>query len=773
MNQTSNWRERLQSLLAEYVTRQHILKSDTQAKGIGTNRIERARAWHAELVDNDLAAPGWPKSVGGLDLSVQDQIDYYRMTTAAGAPPHPCPLSFIVAPTLIKHGTDEQRSRFLRPLLRADEFWCQGFSEPGAGSDLASMSTRAVRDGDVYRIRGQKVWTTMADRADWMFALVRTGPAGRSTEGITYVLIPMNSKGITVRPLRDISGATHFAEVFFDDVEVSVNNVVGQEGQGWSIMRTSLGHERATAFLADEFKYRRTIDQVFAFIVKQGLDSDPVLLQTVADLESDVRTIAANSARALKAVLDGEDPGGIASINRLVKSEFEQRLHSVALRAAGPFAAVGSRAANAIDGGRWTYGYLMSRATTIGAGTAEIQRNTIAESVLGLPSHRGEKTRPAAIVAGAPVLLSDSTEAELREVLAKALQTLVDVDTMLDPEASCDSLDSAVWSALTQFGLPALALDESVGGSDGGPRLLYVAIEEAARALAPVPLVPTVIALEVAVAAGALALVQRIASGETASFVVPLDDGGWVTYEGELPTWDGSRLNGSVAVVAGAPAAEILVVLARRDDGGGELIIEVDPHADGVSVVPQQPLDLTASTGTVTFAGVNGSVVAEGSDIQRALRRARRGALLAISADSVGVAAQALQMAVSWAVEREQFGRPIGSFQAISHRCADMLVELEGARGQVLSSAEANLDEDDSDPLVELAAAAAMHRAIKAAEAVIQIHGGIGFTWEHPAHLLLRRANANAVALGRPERHRERAAQQLLKPFRAVHQSMS
>ena len=217
----------------------------------------------------------------------------------------------------------------------------------------------------------------------------------------------MDSPGITVRPLRDISGAAHFAEVFFDDVEVDVANRVGAEGDGWSIMRTSLGHERATAFLADEFKYRKTADKVVDLLLSQGLGDDPLVRQDVARLESGVRTIAANSARALAAVLRGEDPGGVASVNRLVKSEFEQHMHALALRTTGPHAALGSRAPGAIDNGRWTFGYLMSRATTIGAGTAEIQRNTIAESVLGLPSHRGEGTRAAAVVPGAPLAVSE------------------------------------------------------------------------------------------------------------------------------------------------------------------------------------------------------------------------------------------------------------------------------------------------------------------------------------------------------------------------------
>jgi acyl-CoA dehydrogenase len=754
--QSDGWRPRLERLLEDYGRR--------RAGAEKPNRIDNARAWHAELVDNHLAAPGWPASVGGLDLPLEDQLDYYRMTTAAGAPPHPCSLSFIVAPTLIQHGTQEQKDRFLTPLLRADEFWCQGFSEPGAGSDLASLSTRAVRetreDGtEIYRVNGQKVWTTMAERADWMFALVRTGPQERSTKGITYLLIPMTSPGITVRPLRDISGGTHFAEVFFDDVEVPVDNVLGAEGDGWSIMRTSLGHERATAFLADEFKYRRTADQVIALLIEQGLGDDPLVRQDIARLESGVRTIAANSARALAAVLRGEDPGGVASVNRLVKSEFEQHLHALALRAVGPYAALGSRAAGALDNGRWTFGYLMSRATTIGAGTAEIQRNTIAETVLGLPSHRGEATRKAAVTPGAPLALAEEDERELRDALAKTLDANVDLDALLDIKRPIGASDPSTWSALVQFGLPGLAVDESLGGAGADPRLLHAAIEEVAKALAPAPLIPTVTALHVVTAldtAPARAIAERITGGASAAFAIPLDDAGWATDE--LPDWDGARLTGVVPIVAGAPVAQVLLVLARLSGTVGLVVVSVNPGTAGVDVAAQQPLDITGTIGSVTLTGAAGSLVADGEPVHRALAHVRRQALLAVAADSIGVGSRALAMAVAWAGERHQFGRAIGSFQAISHRCADLLVALEGARSLLLAASEAA----EPDFLVDLAAAAALDAAVTAAQGAIQIHGGIGFTWEHPAHLLLRRAESNAVLVGRAAALRDRAARAIL-----------
>ncbi len=743
---TGDWRTRLTALLDDYRNRPRPKTS--------RERFEAAIAWQSELVDAGLAAPGWPRAVGGMELELEDQLDYYRMTTAAGAPKHPCGLSFIVAPTLIVHGTEEQKERFLDPLLRAQEFWCQGFSEPGAGSDLASLSTRAVRDGDVYRVTGQKIWTTMADKADWIFALVRTGPAGRGTDGITYLLIPMNSPGIEVRPLRDAAGGHHFAEVFFDDVEVPVTNRIGAEGKGWSIMRTSLGHERATAFLADEFRYRATVDKVFRLAAEQGYADDPLVRQELAEMETGVRVIAANSARALDAVLRQEDPGGVASVNRLVKSEFEQHMHRLALRLTGTGAVLGNRSEGVVDKGRWSYGYLMCRAATIGAGTAEIQRNTIAESVLGLPSHRGEGRRAPAVAPGRPLAAPEEDEAALREVVGAAVASYVDTESLLARAGRSADYDIGLWDELVKFGLPGLAAPEPLGGGGAPLRLLCAAIEEAAYNLAPIPLVPTVIALEILLAAGADEAARRVTGGATAAFVAPIGDGGWITDSG-LPVFDGGTLTGVVERVAGAPVADVFVVLATDPATGGLVLATVDPTA--ATLTAQESVDLTATVGIVAFEEAAATVIAEGEAVESALARARRVSQLAVAADSVGVANRALAMAVDWAGQREQFGQPIGSFQAVSHRCAYMLVGAEGARGQVLAAADRGEDDPDAETASDLATAAALRAALDAGESCIQVHGGIGFTWEHPAHLLLRRAVANEAWLGRPEVLRDRA----------------
>jgi len=748
---TGDWRDRLTALLDAYAKRPRPKTSK--------ERVEAARAWQSEMVDAGVAAPGWPKAVGGLELGLEGQLDYYRMTSAAGVPKHPNPIAFIVAPTLIVYGTEVQKKRFLEPLLRADEGWCQGFSEPGAGSDLASLSTKAVRDGDNYRVTGQKIWTTQAAEADWMFALVRTGPPGRSTAGISYLLIPMDSPGIDVRPLRDASGGHHFAEIFFDDVIVPAENVVGEEGDGWSVMRTSLGHERATAFLADEFRYRGLVDKVFSLVLDRGYADDALVRQELALVETGVRAIAANSARALDAVLRQADPGGVASVNRLVKSEFEQQLHRLAHRLTGSGAALSNRSEGAVDGGRWTYGYFMTRASTIGAGTAEIQRNAIAEQVLGLPSHRGEGTRPAVVAPGRPLTQPEGDEVAVREVLAATMVSHTSTEQLLSWASKTADYDIGLWDELIRFGLPGLALPEEFGGGGAGLSLLMAAVEEVGYAVAPVPLVPTLIALEVLRQAGATEPVRAVCDGATAAFVVPVDDEGWVV-DGRLPVLDGACLSGSVERVTGAPVADRLVLLAREAATGDLVLGTANPIE--VEIEPQESVDVTGTIGVVVLDGVEPEIIARGTEATRILDAAQRVAQLVLAADSVGVANRALALAVHWAGQREQFGHLIGSYQAISHRCADMLVAAEGARAQVLSAADLHAEHADACLCADVAAAAAFDAAVSAAEGCIQIHGGIGFTWEHPAHLLLRRATANQVALGRPENLRDRAAGALL-----------
>jgi len=354
----------------------------------GSERIEFQRAWARRLADDGYAAPGWPRAYDGMALGPAEQFVYHQEIARARVPAHPSPPSFICGPTLIEHGTDEQRERFLARMVRGDDLWCQGFSEPGAGSDLSVLRTVATRDGDEYVVNGSKVWTSHAFRTDWMFALVRTGGSGR--DGISYLLIPMRTPGLEVRPLRDMAGDAFFAEVFFTDVRVPVANRVGEENGGWPIMRTTLGHERSTAFVANAIRYRDIVGQLMAVAREHGATADPRLRQRLAAIEIDARILELNSLRMLQNILRDGAPGPAASLNRLFHGTFEQRLHEVAVDVLGAGGMLAPSDPHSVQRGRWVWGMLRTRASTIGAGTAEIQRNTVGERILGLPSERQE-----------------------------------------------------------------------------------------------------------------------------------------------------------------------------------------------------------------------------------------------------------------------------------------------------------------------------------------------------------------------------------------------
>ncbi|WP_375489346.1 acyl-CoA dehydrogenase family protein [uncultured Mycobacterium sp.] len=247
------------------------------------------------------------------------------------------------------------------------------------------MRTRAKRVGDQYVVSGHKMWTTNARHADWMFALVRTGTPESRQHGISYLLIDLSCVGVTVRPLRDMTGGSSFCEIFLDDVQVPVRNLVGAENEGWAIARTSLGHERSTAGVAQAMRYRRIVDELHQLARDCGRNTDPAMRQRLAGIEVEVRLITLNNMRTLASVLDGNEPGPVSSIGRLMLAEFEKRLHELAIDIIGAASMLDPADRHSIQKGRWVRGFLTTRASTIGAGTAEIQRNTIAEQVLGLP----------------------------------------------------------------------------------------------------------------------------------------------------------------------------------------------------------------------------------------------------------------------------------------------------------------------------------------------------------------------------------------------------
>jgi alkylation response protein AidB-like acyl-CoA dehydrogenase len=296
----------------------------------------------------------------------------------------------MAGPTIIAYGTEEQKKRYPARILSCEEIWCQGYSEPNAGSDLAALQTRAVRDGDHFVINGQKVWTSLAHMADWMMLLARTDPDAPRHKGITYFLLDMHAPGVTVKPLRQLTGDAEFNEVFFDNVRVHERQVLGEVNNGWAVGLTTLMYERLALGFGLQVRLRIALESLIEMgrrVEKTGraVTRDPLLRQKLAQLWIDTEALKYTGARAITKLLRGELPGPEASAGKMGWVETHQRLQELAMEIEGPYAQLVRGSDRTIDGGVWQYGFLRSRANSIEGGTTEIQKNIIGERVLGLP----------------------------------------------------------------------------------------------------------------------------------------------------------------------------------------------------------------------------------------------------------------------------------------------------------------------------------------------------------------------------------------------------
>jgi alkylation response protein AidB-like acyl-CoA dehydrogenase len=352
--------------------------------------VESLRRWQRRLYDGGWIALHWPSEYGGQGATVVENFIFAEELARARSPELIGRIGLnLVGPTLIAHGSEEQKRRYLPGIPPAEELWCQLFSEPGAGSDLAALSTRAVLDGDEFVVTGQKVWTSYAQVARWGILLARTDPDAAKHKGISFFVVDMRAPGITVRPLRQLTGGSEFNEVFFDDVRIPRANLVGAPGDGWKIANTTLAHERGTnarqmvvhrQLLGELVELARTTRRGAATAAK-----DPVVRQDVAEIAIEVEIQRLLNYRALTRVLRGEGVGPEGSLNKLFWSEMSQRLHDAAFRILGPASQLVRGSAHAVAAGRWQRSLLYYRAGTIFAGTSEIQRNIVAQRVLGLP----------------------------------------------------------------------------------------------------------------------------------------------------------------------------------------------------------------------------------------------------------------------------------------------------------------------------------------------------------------------------------------------------
>ncbi len=343
------------------------------------------RAWSRAQYDAGYAGLTWPKEYGGGGAPYTHQAIFLEEMARAEAPPHIGVIGLGMAgPTIIAHGTEQQRSRYLAPILSAEEIWCQGFSEPGAGSDLAGVRTSARLDGHRFVVDGQKVWSSFAHIADRCILLTRSDPESTRHAGLTYLIVDMHAPGVEVRPLRQITGEAEFNEIFFSGVEVPVENVLGEVGGGWQVAMTTLLHERGTLGFALQAALEVQIRKLAALARDRG--ADPLQRDRIAREWIEMQALRFTNYRALSQLVKSGMPGPEGSISKLVWSEANQRVTKLALELLGPDASLGDD--NAPYAGYWQYQQLRSRGNTIEAGTSEILRNIVAERVLGLPRSR-------------------------------------------------------------------------------------------------------------------------------------------------------------------------------------------------------------------------------------------------------------------------------------------------------------------------------------------------------------------------------------------------
>ncbi|ONI71294.1 acyl-CoA dehydrogenase [Actinosynnema sp. ALI-1.44] len=373
-----DFRQQLRAWLAENLRGEFADLRGAGGPGREHEHYEQRREWDRTLAKAGWSCLGWPVEHGGRGASTRDQVVFHEEYAAANAPARVNHIGEeLLGPTLIAFGTQAQQARFLPGIRAVEELWCQGYSEPGAGSDLASVSTTATLDGDEWVVTGQKVWTSLAHEADWCFVLARTEPGSRRREGLSYLLVPMRQPGVEVRPIRQLTGTSEFNEVFFDKARTARDMVVGEVGDGWRVAMATLAFERGVATLGQQVGFRRELAALIDLAKRTGAIDDPVIAHRLARSRVGLDVMRAHALRTLSRA----DPGYEASVSKLVWARWHRDLGELAMQVRGQASIVAENG----DLDEWQRLFLFSRADTIYGGSDEIQRTIIAERVLGLP----------------------------------------------------------------------------------------------------------------------------------------------------------------------------------------------------------------------------------------------------------------------------------------------------------------------------------------------------------------------------------------------------
>ncbi len=380
-----NFRAEVRQWMAANVPTEPLKSFDT-AEG-----FEQHRSWEAKLNEGRWSAVTWPQELGGRSCDLVDWLIFEEEYWRASAPLRVNQNGvFLLAPTLMEYGSEEQKARFLPRMAAGQDIWAQGWSEPGAGSDMAAIRTKAIRttdaQGDVYVINGQKSWSTRAVFADWCFGLFRTDPESQRHHGLSFILLPLNLPGITIRPIKQLNGLPGFAEIFFDDVRVPVANRLGAEGAGWAVAMATAGFERGL-MLRSPARFQKTAQNLVALYQRHraSADRDPSLREAVTKSWMDAEAYALSTYQTVSRLIKGGQIGPEASTNKIFWSELDLHMHETAMRILGAHGELMPDAPQGAESGPWLDGFLFAQAGPIYAGSNEIQRNIIAERMLGLP----------------------------------------------------------------------------------------------------------------------------------------------------------------------------------------------------------------------------------------------------------------------------------------------------------------------------------------------------------------------------------------------------
>ncbi|WP_084421525.1 acyl-CoA dehydrogenase [Henriciella litoralis] len=378
-NQQKVFREDVRKWMEANVPRQRLKTLECR------EGFEQHREWERVLQSGDWGMVTWPKAYGGRGCDLIEWLifeeEYYRVDAPLRVSQNGI---FLLGPTLMEYGTPEQKARFLPAMAAGDEIWAQAWSEPNAGSDMAAIRTKAVRDGDEYVISGQKIWSSRAVFADWCFTLVRTDPDSRRHKGLSMILLPLDSSGLTIRPIAQLDGNPGFAELFFDEVRVPVSNLLGPENGGWGVAMATAGFERGL-MLRSPARFQRTAARLLELYRQRGDRASPGVRDRVLQAWLDAEAYCLSTYQTASKIMAGGSIGAEASCNKIFWSELDREMHRLGMLLCGDSAELTGESGRALDEGRWLDGYMFSLAGPIYAGTNEIQRNIIAERLLGMP----------------------------------------------------------------------------------------------------------------------------------------------------------------------------------------------------------------------------------------------------------------------------------------------------------------------------------------------------------------------------------------------------